>query len=521
MTPKDKEPSIDKGLLGGKLNDAWRSLEKTAKDFLGGRSLRNAPPQTREIISRQQQLLERVMPVVEPPFWLGSVVWTDKEKREVVVSCQGKLSSVLWPEKLDLKLGDSVKLSSVSGQITDTAVELDVGSITTVRKVLGIMSEVDASGGARLVFNGTFSESIQPDDRVILDSSGSIIITCLGKGEGRFQLGFKPTLTWDDIGGLEDTKKELIETFEWPVKYADLYKSYRKPRIRGVLLYGPPGCGKTMLIEAIATAVTKLYGAKAVESGFIFVRGPEILDMYVGNSERNIRHLFARARKHEKENGYPAVIAIDECEAILSKRGSGVSSDMEKTTVPTFLAEMNGLGDYSPIVVLATNRAKVLDPAVIRDKRIDRHVEVPRPNRKSAEVIFKINFAKTLVAQNCSIEEISSHAANELYSSNYNLWNIKRKDGSQVPFGLCNLVNGAMISGVVDKASSSALDRDRESDAKSGTGITKDNVVWAIAKTFRQKYGLDHSDEIMEFIEEFKDDILPGGITKVIQKTAP
>lgn len=516
----EKEQISNKGLLDGKIGDAWKSLEKTAKDFLGSKNIRNTP-QAGEIIVRQQQLLERVMPAIEPPFWLGSVVCAYKEKGEVIVSCQGKLSSVLWPKGMNLKPSDSVKLSSVTGQIVDTAVELDIGGITTIRKVLGIMSEVDASGGARLVFNGTFSESLQPDDRVILDSSGSIIVARLGKGESRFQLGFNPTLTWDDIGGLKEAKDELIEAFEWPVKYADLYKAYKKSRIRGVFLYGPPGCGKTMLIEAIATAVAKLYGAKAVESGFIFVRGPEILDMYVGNSERNIRHLFARARKHEKEHGYPAVIAIDECEAILSKRGSGVSSDMEKTNVPTFLAEMNGLGDYSPIVVLATNRPKVLDPAVIRDKRIDRDVEVPRPNRESAEVIFKINFAKTLISKDCSIEEISSHAANVFYSSNYNLWNIKRKDGSQVPFGLCNLVNGAMISGVVDKASSLALDRDRESNAKSGSGITKEDVTAAIMKTFKQKYGLDHSDEIMEFIEEFKDDILPGGITKVIQKTAP
>ena len=516
----EKEQIPNKGLLDGKLGDAWKSLERTTKDFLENRNIRNAP-KAGEIIVRQQQLLERVMPAVEPPFWLGSIIHTDKEKKEVIVSCQGKLSSVLWPKDMDLKPSDSVKLSSVTGQIVDTAVELDIGGITTVRKVSGIMSEIDASGGARLVFNGTFSESLQPDDRVILDSSGSIIIACLGKGEGRFQLGFNPILTWDDIGGLEDAKKELIEAFEWPVKYADLYKDYKKSRIRGVLLYGPPGCGKTMLIEAIATAVAKLYGAKAVESGFIFVRGPEILDMYVGNSERNIRHLFARARKHEKEHGYPAVIAIDECEAILSRRGSGVSSDMEKTIVPTFLAEMNGLGDCSPIVVLATNRAKVLDPAVIRDKRIDRHVEVPRPDRESAEVIFKINFAKTLIAQNCLIEEISLHATNEFYSNNYNLWNIRKKDGSEANFGLRNLVNGAMISGVVDQASSSALDRDRESNAKSGSGITKGDVTAAILKTFKQKYGLDHGDEIMEFIEEFKDDILPGGITKVIQKTAP
>ena len=517
----EKEQFPDKGLLNGKLGSVWKSLEETTKNFLGSRNIRNTPL-AGEIIARQQQLLERVMPAVEPPFWLGSVVYTDKEKQEVIVSCQGKLSSVLWPKGIDLKLGDSVKLSSVTGQIVDTAVELDIGGITTVRKVLGIMSEVDASGGARLVFNGTFSESLQPDDRVILDSSGSIIVARLGKGDARFQIGSKPNVSWDDIGGLSQARNELIEAFVLPVKFSKLYQDYQKKRIGGVLLFGPPGCGKTLLIEAIATAVAELHGAEAVESGFIFVRGPEILEPLVGNAERNIRHLFARGRKHEEKHKYPAIIAIDECEAILSRRGSGVSSDMEKTTVPTFLAEMNGLHDFNPIVILATNRHKILDPAVIRDKRISRHIKVPRPDRAAAKTIFALSLKKTLISDGTLVDEMASLATEEFYSDKFQLWEIKKKNGESVPFKLCHLVNGAMIASIIDdKASSAALERDIANKAEKGTGITKDDLITAVTKTFEQKRELDHTDELTEFVEEIRDDILPGGITKVIQKTAP
>ena len=516
-------------MLDDKLKDAWKSLGETAKEFLESKNKARTTSKTSlsvevtakadEIITRQQQLLERVMPLTEPPFWPGIVVRIENDK-EAQVSCQGKLSYVALTK--DLKVGDTVKLSSATGQIVDTATEFDVGSIIVIKQVVDkTCSEVDGPGGARVVLNGTFADTIHADDRVILDSSGSIIVARLGKGDRRFQLGFKPTLRWEDIGGLADAKRELQETFEWPVKYAKLLKDYQKSRIRGVLLYGPPGCGKTILIEAIATAIAELHGVDAVESGFIFVRGPEILEPLVGNAERNIRNLFTRARKHEKEYGYPAVIAIDECEAILSRRGSGVSSDMEKTIVPAFLAEMNGLGDYIPIVILATNRHQILDPAVIRDKRIDRHIKVPRPDRAAATKIFDINFKKTLIATGYSVEEIAQFSASEFYSSIYSIWNIKKKNGENMPFNLCHLVNGAMIAGIVDKASSAALERDIQKNATVGTGITKDDVVTAVKNTFEQKRDLDHTDELTEFVEEIRNDILPGGITKVIQKTTP
>lgn len=472
----------------------------------------------KEVVARQKAILERVM---DSAAFLGHVVAINGDQKEanstITISCYGQLLEAKSVPGLELKLGDLVRLAPNSSQIIGRAGDLDVGSICFVRRIVDEnFSEVDFSGSTRRVFNGSLAGKVESEDRVILDSSGSIIVARLDKAATRFRLGSKPTVKWDDICGQENAKRQLKEMVEMPFKCPGLYKHYGLTQPKGALIFGPPGCGKTMLLEAVATAISEIHGSSAaIDSGFISIKGPEVLDMYVGIAEKAIRQLFVMAKKHKDKYGFPAVIAIDEAEALLSKRGSGKSSDMEKTIVPTFLAEMQGIDDSSAIVFLCTNRPDVLDPAVIRDGRIDRQIKVSRPNRQSVQEIFTLNLKKFPIAG--SIEELSLHATDEFYSETYSIYEVSRSDGKQVRFKLADLVNGAMVVGIVQKAVWAAFERDLasggEKDPSKRTKVSKEDVKKAVEETYHQKFDLPHGDELGEFVADFRDEV--SGIKKL------
>lgn len=475
--------------------------------------------QEKSLIRRYNDVLGKI---TATPLYSGTVIGSvhdEAGKKDLLaVNCNGRL---LFLNKLDgkeLRPGDLVKVSSKTMQIVEPADNFTIGDICVVREVLGEISEVDLNGNHKIVFNGHFVGKISGNDRVILDASNSIVIGWLGNSQKRFKLGNKPTVTWDDIGGQGEAKGQLIEAIEIPLKYKELYVHYNKKPIRGAVIFGPPGCGKTMLLEAVATAIAKLYGQEALESGFINIKGAEILDMYVGVAEGMVRQIFAAARAHKREYGYPAIIAIDEAEALLPRRGSRKSSDVETTIVPAFLAEMQGIDDSDAIVLLSTNRIDLLDPAVVRDGRIDRNIEVTRPDTKSARMILGLNLKNIPLADGVW-EEMAVFAAEEFYSPKYKFYEIKQNNGEVMSFTLANLINGAMLAGVIDKATSFAVRRDIESGKKSG--LTKDDIRHAVQQTYEQKFNLDHRDELTELIKDFREDLSLDSIQKVRQATKP
>ena len=204
-----------------------------------------------------------------------------------------------------------------------------------------------------------------------------------------------PTVRWDDIGGLEEVKQELREAVEWPLKYPDAFERLGIEPPKGILLYGPPGCGKTLLAKAVATES---------EANFVSIKGPEIFSKWVGESERAIRQLFRKARQVA-----PAVIFIDEIDAVAPMRGLGIGDSMvTERVVSQLLTEMDGLERLEGVVVIgATNRPDILDPALLRPGRFDRIIYVPPPDRKARLEILKIHTRKMPLADDVNLEELA------------------------------------------------------------------------------------------------------------------
>ena len=314
---------------------------------------------------------------------------------------------------------------------------------------------------------------------------------------------FRP-VEWADIGGLDDVKQFFNDIFERPLSAPNVYKAYNLPSPKGALMFGPPGCGKTLIGRAFATDLASKYG-RADGGGFMSVKGPELLSMWVGQTEHNIRELFDKARKFKQENGFPAVIFFDEAEAIMNKRGSSKSSDVDRTIVPAFLAEMDGLQDSGAVVLLATNRPEMLDPAIIREGRIDKKVHVPRPNASASYRIMLTNLKSYPIGRGHTLESLASFATEQLFADDNVLYDIRLHDGGSRKFCLCHVTSGAMVAAIVQSAASLALNRDIISGTV--TGITADDITQSISSTLHQHRRLDYKSDIDDFIADYRDDV--------------
>ena len=293
-----------------------------------------------------------------------------------------------------------------------------------------------------------------------------------------------PSVIWDDIGGLESAKADMIEAIEFPAANKELFAFYNKKPIKGILLAGPPGCGKTLLGKAAANAIARVNKKESVKSGFLYIKGPEILNQYVGQTEQTIRDIFFDAQRHYEEFKYPAIIFIDEADAILAARGS-VNVGIGNTIVPMFLTEMDGLETSNAIVIIATNRPDVLDPAIVRDGRIDRKITVTRPNQKNGEIILALNLKNIPLADGLTVEELSQEMAASIYSEH-------RLLNEDTPFS--SVVNGAMLANCVQMAVSLAVRRDISNGTRSG--VCFDDCIIAIDRIHSQSRVVKHDIEV-------------------------
>jgi proteasome-associated ATPase len=464
--------------------------------------LREALEAARQQIAEQRELIQQLTatPLMHAVVLFSKVPYEidDEEMLADLVAVEGGVVAVEHTKVTTP--GDGVLIQRESLQIVGVVDPIASGDVCTVKDLDGGgVVEITLRGEPRSVLAGKFTD-LEKGTRVVLDDSGRIVLADLGKEEGSYRSTTQTNVTWDDIGGQVDAKREMVEAVEMPFTHSELYAFYGKKPVKGVLLYGPPGCGKTMLGKATSTSLARLHGSDG-GAGFFYVKGPEILNPYIGVTEETIRTLFENARAHKAEHGYPAVIFFDEADAVFGKRGMGISSDIERTLVPMFLAEMDGLEESAALLILATNRADVLDPAVVRDGRIDRKIKVSRPTESEAEEIFGLHL-RGVPTDGAAPDELAQIGAQALYAEEHGLYEIRLKGGESRILGLSSLSSGALIAGIVDQATSLAVHRDIGGRKRlKHSGLMRDDLAQAVHSVVAQNRDLNHEDVIEDYLE--------------------
>lgn len=437
--------------------------------------------------------------LLAPPFELGAVV--EANDQGVLISAGDEPAFVNTPDpnRLVVAVGDAVFINPMSKQIIAIAPIEHSGPICEVKVVAEDPRFIEADAGGEIIWcrAGKFLGQINIGDKIILDPAGLVVLQVIPQNKSSYQFNEHSDVSWDDIGGLEQAKQLLREAIEYPVRFKDLYKHYNKRPSKGAILCGPPGCGKTMLAKAVATALADLYQSR--DSGYLYIKGPELLDKYVGATEARIREIFKVARQIGKDKKTRVVVFIDEADAILQKRGTGISSDVNNTIVPSFLAEMDGLHleEFAPFILLASNLQKSIDPAVLRDGRIDHRIFINRPSTSDAgKQILDLHLKNVPIAS----EDLTQQAAEFIFSEQHPIYNVRlRGDASSIIFHLKHFISGAMLGGIADKAISCAIRR----DMKSGKfdKVSDEDMVNAITETLEEVRLVSHEDALKEFAE--------------------
>lgn len=420
---------------------------------------------------------------------------------EVTITYNGNLMDVHGVPGTKFYATDIVKVDVQTLQIISKSEHSSAGDIAYVKAIQDEKHiEVTINGNSKIVICTLVLEDdkkIEPGDRVMIDSSNTMVTKLLKRdGADNYNVNCEIELTWDQIAGCEQAKEELIDAIETPYKNKEIYEFYKISSPKGVLLSGPPGCGKTLLAKASACALAKVHNAKVQDSGFIYVKGPELLNKYVGQSEENIRELFRRGREHYEKHGYPALLFIDEADAIMPMRGTQRSSDVENTIVPQFLSEMDGLENSHVMILLATNQPKRLDPAVIREGRVDRHVEVERPNVKNAGQYFDIYLNEIPLIKGLHKNEIIDSLVAEIFSEKHVYFRVTCQKETQM-FKFSDTLNGATIKAIVDRAKTIAMKRDLTS--KKPKGVTLDDFMLSCNEHVKSHSSLNTSFDMEDF----------------------
>jgi proteasome-associated ATPase len=349
-------------------------------------------------------LKEEVDRLAQPPSGFGVFLNPTEDGTADVFTGGRKMRVNISPnvELEELRPGQEVVLNEALNVVLAQSYET-VGEVVMLKEVLAdrrralVISQADEERVVRLA-EPLLSETLRAGDSLLLESRSGYVYEKVPKAEvEELILEEVPDISYSDIGGLAGQIEQIRDAVELPYLHADLFKEHQLRPPKGILLYGPPGCGKTLIAKAVANSLAKKVAEKSAETGgpnaegksfFLNIKGPELLNKYVGETERHIRLVFQRAREKASE-GMPVIVFFDEMDSIFRTRGSGVSSDVENTIVPQLLSEIDGVEGLENVIVIgASNREDMIDPAILRPGRLDVKIKIERPDAEAAKDIF-------------------------------------------------------------------------------------------------------------------------------------
>ncbi|ORI22514.1 proteasome ATPase [Rhodococcus sp. 1168] len=515
------------GQLGESPNHV-RELE-TRIDSL---SLRNSKLMDTLKEARQQliALREEVDRLGQPPSGYGILMAVHEDDTVDVFTSGRKMRLTCSPnvEAASLAPGQTVRLNEALTIVEAGSFE-QIGEICSLRELLGDGSRALVVGHAdeeRVVWlakplfdmvNDTLpqdpdepSRKLRPGDSLLVDTKAGYAFERVPKAEVEdLVLEEVPDVGYEDIGGLGRQIEQIRDAVELPFLHKDLFREYSLRPPKGVLLYGPPGCGKTLIAKAVANSLAKKIAesrgqdAKEAKSFFLNIKGPELLNKFVGETERHIRMIFQRAREKASE-GTPVIVFFDEMDSIFRTRGSGVSSDVETTVVPQLLAEIDGVEGLENVIVIgASNREDMIDPAILRPGRLDVKIKIERPDAESAQDIFSKYLTDSLPVnaddlaefggdRTACIRAMIERVVDRMYaeSDDNRFLEVTYANGDKEVLYFKDFNSGAMIQNIVDRAKKYAI----KSVLESGTpGLRVQHLFDSIVDEFAENEDLPNT----------------------------
>ncbi len=460
-------------------------------------------------------LRDEVDKLTRPPSAYGTFLQANEDGTVDVFASGRKMRVAIHPgiDATELARGQEIVLNESLNVVLARGYEC-AGEVVTVSEVLEdgrralIVGRADEERVVELS-DAIIGTKLRAGDSVLMDIRTGLLLEKLPRPEiEEVVLEEVPDITYADIGGLDEQIEAITDAVELPFLHRELFAEHQLPAPKGILLYGPPGCGKTLIAKAVANSLAKkvgeLTGNVNVRSYFLNIKGPELLNKYVGETERQIRLVFQRARE-KAEEGVPVIVFFDEMDSLFRTRGTGISSDIESTIVPQLLAEIDGVETLRDVIVIgASNREDLIDPAILRPGRLDVKIKIERPGEAAAQQIFARYLTADLPLDAADVAELGGgdpgkavqaiieRTVAEMYRADdeNRFLEVTYQNGDKEILYFKDFASGAMIENIVRRAKKLAIKRTL---AGEGRGIRLADLLESIKQEYKENEDLPNT----------------------------
>src|SRR5664280_1794808 len=504
--------------------EAWRIRAQASEEEVTilRRRLQESP---RRVQTLEEKLLETKGQLAQAISQNEKLTFTLQTAKEHVASLRDEVEKLTQPPAAYgtyLGTNDDGTVDVFSGgRKMRVSLHPDIDVDELQRGEVVVLNEVLDDGKRALVFGRADEERVaelsdallgvklRAGDTVLMESRTGLLVEKLDRPEvEELVLEEVPDVTYADVGGLDDQIEAITDAVELPYLYRELYAEHKLPAPKGILLYGPPGCGKTLIAKAVANSLAKkvaeVTGNTNARSYFLNIKGPELLNKYVGETERQIRLVFQRARE-KSEEGVPVIVFFDEMDSLFRTRGTGISSDMESTIVPQLLAEIDGVETLKDVIVIgASNREDLIDPAILRPGRLDVKIRIERPNEVAATQIFSRYLTPDLPLDAEEVRTLGGGdpakatqamieaTVAEMYRNDEEnrFLEVTYQNGDKEVLYYRDFSSGAMIENIVRRAKKLAIKRAIAGESR---GIRTDDLLESIRQEYKENEDLPNT----------------------------